>query len=104
MEDAFPIDAPVGVRAEVVALGLREVGGQAFAAVGIEVRQGCRGCQHGNAQPDPGLQCFSPDCLMIQDNVTEGVIKQQIGQLGVSLKCTSNMVLAHNSKLSLQLR
>jgi hypothetical protein len=37
VEDALPIAALVGVRAEIVALGLNEIGGKSGLAQGVEV-------------------------------------------------------------------
>src|SRR5690606_20502007 len=39
VERTVPVDAPVGVRTEVVALALREVGRQPGAAIGVVVGQ-----------------------------------------------------------------
>jgi hypothetical protein len=40
VENAFPVHPAVGVGAEVIALGLGQVGGQAGAAVGVVIGQG----------------------------------------------------------------
>lgn len=39
MESAFFVDPLIRVGTEVVALGLDEVGGEAFGAKGVEIRQ-----------------------------------------------------------------
>ena len=82
MEDAFAIGAPIGVCAEVIALGLGEIGRQTFTAIGIKIGQGSRYCQHGDAQANSRLQHFPPRRLMVTAQFAEGIIEQQVGQFG----------------------
>ena len=74
MERAFLVHALVGVRAEIVALGLRQVLGQAFAAIRINVTEG-----RGKAQDrDAGANGLADDgpqggCLLVHNRRKEAV-------------------------------
>ena len=92
MEYAFAIGAPVGVCAEVIALGLGEIGRQTFTAIGIKICQGSRYCKHGDAQADSRLQHFPPRRLMVKHNSAESLIEQKVGQFRIAFKRRSNVV------------
>jgi len=77
---ALFIDALVGVRAEVVALGLQQVGRQARTAVAVEESE-CRGeGGHRNSGLDRPRHHGAPGFLVLVDEFFEEVIEQQVGQ------------------------
>src|SRR5512143_1685031 len=63
MECALTVEAPVGMRAEVIALSLREIGRQPLTAICVEVRQRRPQCQHRNANSDRSLDEEAPTLL-----------------------------------------
>ena len=67
MEDALPIRALVGVGAEVVALGLDQVGGETVAAQHVEVAEGIAHGEAGDAVADRGADHLSPAGLPLLD-------------------------------------
>src|SRR5512147_2557136 len=78
MECAFTVEAPVGMRAKVITLGLREIGWQPLTAICVEVRE--RGSQrkHRNADADRSLDEEAPTLLARLHGLAERVIQQEI--------------------------
>ena len=71
------------MRAEVVALGLGEVGRQALAPVRIEVGERRRVARHRNAKGDGGLHEEAPRVLAPLDRVTECLVEQQVDEIRI---------------------
>src|SRR5215203_3240935 len=83
VENALAVAALVGVRAEVVALGLDEVGRQRWLAQGIEVIECRRRSRHWNAPgagSDDGAPRAANGLVRLVSNLR---VKQQVDQLGV---------------------
>src|SRR5690606_12575653 len=91
VERTVPVDAPVGVRTEVVALALREVGRQPGAAIGVVVGQRDTRRRHGDAEPHSCLDEPAPGWLTRSHCVAEGRIEQQVDQLGIARKRRANI-------------
>jgi len=85
LEDARLVEALEGVRAEVVALGLQQVGGQPRAAVAIEEGERRREGGRGYAEQSPLRDDLPPRRLALLDGLDEVGSEQQVGQLGVGL-------------------
>ena len=86
MEDAFPVDAPVGMCAKVITLRLGQIGRQALAAIGIEIGQGSRVASTGMPSPIAACTTSRQAAWRLQDYVPEGIIEQQVGQLRIALE------------------
>src|SRR5579863_41329 len=76
------VNALIGVSAEIVALGLEQVGREAFAAEGVvEVERGGKGGR-GNAFPGGGGDDVAPGTLGVLDGFLEKLVEEQIGEFG----------------------
>ena len=77
------VDALVGVGAEVVALGLEQVGGQALGAVAVvEGERGGEGGR-GHADLDGVDDGLAPACLVLVHSAREEIVEQQVGEVGI---------------------
>ncbi len=92
MERARAIDAAVGVRAEVVALGLEQVGRQPLAAVGVEVGQ--RGAEGRRRDAVSGrvTDHLAQRVLARLHSLAQVSVEQQIRQIGVTREGRSDLV------------
>ena len=72
-----PIDALIGVGAEVVALRLQQVGGQAAAGVAVEEGEGGYGAGHRQTMLHRGSSHFAP--------ARHGLL-QQVFEIGIAAK------------------
>ena len=72
------INAFVGMCAEVIALGLEQIGGEAFRAAAVIVAE--RGAEgwRGHAVFDRGLHAVAPVGLGFADNIAEVGIEDQV--------------------------
>ena len=88
MEDAVAIDAAIRVRAEEVALRLRQVRRQPRAAIGIVVGERGAEARHRNAEADGGLHDEAPAALDVgpADRRPERVVEQQVDEVRVALE------------------
>ena len=77
------IDAFVGMRAEVIALRLEEVGRQPLGAVTVVVAQGGAKGGHGDAVFDGSLDGVTPVRLRFADDFAEVGIENQVLQVRV---------------------
>jgi len=74
------VDALVSVGAEVIALGLEQIGGQSVAAIGVvEVQSGAEG-RRGQAFPGGGGHRVAPPALAAFNLALEIAVEHQIGQ------------------------
>ncbi len=80
------IHALVGVSAEIVALGLEEVGGKAPCAVGVEVGDRSADGRHGYSVSDRQNGNSPPAGLSILQLPAEEGIQQKVGQGGVGIE------------------
>ena len=80
---AWRIQPLVRVRPEVVALGLQQVGGEAGAAVAVEVVQGGAKDRGRQAELNRGRQHATPARLGLLDRRLEEVVEQQVLQVRV---------------------
>jgi hypothetical protein len=76
----------VGVGAEVVALGLDQVAGQAFAAEGVVVGERRAKGGQADAVVDAELDDASPGILTVGDGLAEAGIDEEVGQPGVTTR------------------
>src|ERR1039458_8780186 len=72
------VEALVGVGAEVVALGLEQVGGQAAGAVAVEECERGRERRSGYAELDGGHDRLAPGCLVLVDGAQEELVEEQV--------------------------
>ncbi len=63
-----------------VALGLQEIGGEAFGAVAVIVAEGGAEGRHSHAVFDGGLNGVAPVRLRFADNIAEVGIEDQVLQ------------------------
>src|SRR5436309_7654548 len=80
------IDSLVSMRAKIIALGLQQVGRQAFTAIGVE--KGQRGAEgrDRNALLGGGRNRIAPAAVGLLDGLLEERVQHQIGQLGVFIE------------------
>src|ERR1019366_7042616 len=72
------VDALVGVGAEVIALSLEQICGQALGAVAVEEGK-CGGKRRGGyAELDGGCDGLAPGCLVLVDGAREELVEEQI--------------------------
>ena len=85
------IGALVGVRAEVVALGLQQVGGQAFGGVAVE--EGNRGSHAGHG--DAAFDGFGDDSAPCGQAVFQYAFEIGVGtqehQIGIGFVCVADV-------------
>ena len=86
MKHALLVDAAVGVGAEVIALGLQQIGRQAGGAVAVVVGQRGRECRHGNAAADRRGHHVTPRALGLFHSPVEISRQEQIFQLRVGVE------------------
>src|SRR3569833_292379 len=80
------VDALVGVRAEVVALGLEEISGQTSRAVAIiEGKRGREG-RSGHAKRNRAGECATPGFLVLVEYAGEEAVEQEIAEVGSGLE------------------
>ena len=83
MERSFFIYALKGMRAEVVAQGLNEVGADAGAAVGVDVFHGVGIGRYGNAFADGQADDLAQAGLVGVDLVEEEFVEHEVFQIRV---------------------
>src|SRR5512138_3117520 len=91
MERALTVEAAVGMRAEVIALGLREVGWQPLTAIRVEVCERRAQCQHRDAHANRSLDEEAPALLARLYGLAEGVVQQEVRKRGISSKCSRDI-------------
>src|SRR5215475_13265495 len=84
VEDALPIEALVGVRAEEVALTLDQVRGHARAPERIEVRERRRHRREADPELHAELDRLPPVLDARLDRLREVLVEQQIGEVRVA--------------------
>jgi len=73
------VDALVGVCAEVVALGLEQVGGETLGTVAVKEGQGRGECGGGDAECDGVGEGLAPRILIGVDGGGEEAVEEEIG-------------------------
>src|SRR5208283_1938822 len=82
---AWLVHSLVSVSAEVIALGLEQVGGQPLAAIAVVERQRRGERRDGNARLDGPGHHVPPGRLAALDDAAEVPIEQQIAQAGTGV-------------------
>src|SRR5690554_1380088 len=77
------VDALIGMGTKVVALGLQQVGGQAFTAVAIEIVEGGGNGGSGDAVHYSGGHYTAPAFLSLVHHILKEGIEQEVGQVFV---------------------
>src|SRR5437868_7803969 len=77
------IHALVRVRAEIIALGLKEVGRKPFAPVAVIKRQRSAEGRHRNSLFYSGRDCIAPGTVRAIESFAEKRIQHQVGKLGM---------------------
>src|SRR6185369_16917437 len=77
------VHALVGMRAEVIALGLEEVGGEARRSIAVEVGQRAPECGHGDAVPHRERHDLAPGFLARGEGPLEVGVEHEVHQAGV---------------------
>ena len=77
------VHALVSVRAEEIALGLQQVGGQAPRAVPVVKRQRRAEGRRGHAVLGGQNHAAAPGCLVVDQRLAEEVIEEQVAQARV---------------------
>ena len=86
VENAFLVDAVVGVGAEIVALGLQQIGRQPLGAIAVVVGQGRGERRRGNAQLDGRRDHVPPGRLRLGDRLGEIRGQEQVFQLRIGVE------------------
>src|SRR5262245_60946484 len=81
------IDALVGVRAEIVALRLQQIGGQPLAAIAIEVAERGAQTRRGNPALHRCNHDASPRRLTARNGFPEEGVEQQVDQPRIAVEC-----------------
>jgi hypothetical protein len=80
---SWHVNALVGVRAEIIPLGLDKTRGQPVAAKAIVKRNAAGHCGHGYAGLNRRSHCFSPSVLAFIQRRLEIVVKKKRCQTGI---------------------
>src|SRR5919199_6839421 len=92
MEDTRTVEAFVGMGAEVVALGLGQIGGKTRAAVGVEISQRSAQSRDRDACGNRSLNHAAPALLPLGNRSPEIVVEEQVRQLGISTEGRGDVV------------
>src|ERR1043165_4740336 len=80
------VEALVGVGAEIIALGLEQIGGETFAAVGVEEGEGGAEGGDGDAFLGGNRDNGAPRAVRGLYSLAEERIEQEVGQLGIFIE------------------
>src|ERR1043166_6003614 len=80
------VEALVGVGAEIIALGLEQIGGGTFAAVGVEEGEGGAEGGDGDAFLGGNRDNGAPRAVRGLYSLAEERIEQEVGQLGIFIE------------------
>src|SRR5512138_1200259 len=92
VDRAGSVGTLVGVRAEGIALRLREALGQPGGPVRVEVAERSRVRQHGNPRLGCGRDGAAPACLGIIEALRERWIQEQVDELWLLAECMAHRI------------
>ena len=94
VEEFLPrlVDTLVGVGAKIVALGLKQIGGEPGGTIGIVKGQRIGEGRSGDAQRGAEGDGAPPAALRLLERVGEEGIEDEVGQVGICLLYTSRCV------------